>query len=475
MRIEWKKDHGAALLLFGFALALRLYRLSALSLWIDEGGAWSIARCAPWDIVALCLQKEPHPPLYYLLLHAVIKVMGDSEFALRLPSALFGAGAAALTYLIGRRHFSARVGLLAGLFAACVPFQLRYSQEAREYALFGFCALLTTLWLPWELRWRSRAHRNGYLAAAVVLAYTHYYAVLLLFAQAAFIAWRSRRAPFLKSWLAVTAVVAALAAPLYGAVALHFRAFSEQVAWLNNAPPPDPFRAFEYYCGLASLALDAVPPRLPLLGVSAVALLAYCWVRFRSREKNPMAAYLALGILCLVALPFLYSALVQRYFALRYAVPAGFLMYLLAFAALEPLWERARAFRFALLATAGLCVFFVHDYFSRFAKQDWRGAVQAAEDPGIPLVAFPASYFYRPGVIDYYAARYRPSGRLVFADTVQDVDRAVREGGGAWLVWYAASKAHREKPLRALAGLEESDYRSFPLVELRLLKAPARP
>ena len=38
------RRHGvlaAAVLLFGLGLALRLYRLGAQSLWLDEGGSWA--------------------------------------------------------------------------------------------------------------------------------------------------------------------------------------------------------------------------------------------------------------------------------------------------------------------------------------------------------------------------------------------------------------------------------------------------
>jgi 4-amino-4-deoxy-L-arabinose transferase-like glycosyltransferase len=58
------------------------------------------------------------PPLGYWLIAGSFTLLGPSFFALRLPSALCGLGVVALTLLIGRRWFNARVSLLAGLFVA---------------------------------------------------------------------------------------------------------------------------------------------------------------------------------------------------------------------------------------------------------------------------------------------------------------------------------------------------------------------
>src|SRR3954447_23477920 len=89
------------LLLFVIGLALRLYRLGAQSLWLDEGGTWSeVTGRTGKGWLALfgeLWSKDAAYPLYHILLKVWVTLAGDSEWALRFPSAL--AGALTLTVL----------------------------------------------------------------------------------------------------------------------------------------------------------------------------------------------------------------------------------------------------------------------------------------------------------------------------------------------------------------------------------------
>ena len=48
-------------------LGLRLYRLGALDLWIDEGYAVMFTRQSWPDVLGLNGPYDPHPPLYFAL------------------------------------------------------------------------------------------------------------------------------------------------------------------------------------------------------------------------------------------------------------------------------------------------------------------------------------------------------------------------------------------------------------------------
>ena len=71
------------------------------------------------DWVIPRLNGEPFlekPPLYWWSQSAIFALFGQATPSLaRLPSALFGFASLLLTYLLGRRFFSARSCLLAGL------------------------------------------------------------------------------------------------------------------------------------------------------------------------------------------------------------------------------------------------------------------------------------------------------------------------------------------------------------------------
>ena len=135
------------------AAALRLLVIGRDALWLDEGYSWWDAHqpyASLWSVVPQC---DPHPPLYFALLHAWIAAFGDGTVALRLLSALLGVATVVVVYLAGRELDSARgkaggllrISTFAALLFALTPFQVYFSIEARPYALLCFGAALLTL------------------------------------------------------------------------------------------------------------------------------------------------------------------------------------------------------------------------------------------------------------------------------------------------------------------------------------------
>src|SRR3954465_11360591 len=61
--------------------------------------------------------RTDKPILLYWCMLAVYNLLGVSEFAARLPSALAGMGTVILTFHLGRLMFDRRTGLLAGCLA----------------------------------------------------------------------------------------------------------------------------------------------------------------------------------------------------------------------------------------------------------------------------------------------------------------------------------------------------------------------
>jgi uncharacterized membrane protein len=134
----------ATLLLIVLAgVALRVYHLDAQSFWYDEGNSARIAERSLQLIIAGAA-GDIHPPLYYIVLHYWRAVFGETEFALRMLSVLCGVGLVIFTYLLARRLFNPRVGLIAAALLACSPFAIYYSQEARMYVMLAFEAVVST-------------------------------------------------------------------------------------------------------------------------------------------------------------------------------------------------------------------------------------------------------------------------------------------------------------------------------------------
>src|SRR5215470_14835556 len=116
------------------AAVLRAVQLGTPALWYDAVITAQWLRL-PWLDMVQAAAADKHPPLYFVLLKAWTLLAGDSELALRLPSALASwlavpAIAAVAWYVRGRG--AARWAAWA---AALSPFLIEHGQEARMYAI----------------------------------------------------------------------------------------------------------------------------------------------------------------------------------------------------------------------------------------------------------------------------------------------------------------------------------------------------
>ena len=183
------------------ALALRLYRLDAQSLWYDEGFSVYLARMSVAEITARTA-ADIQPPLYYYLLHGWIQVFGDAAGTLRAFSLLFGVLSVPLVYAVAWRLFRSRLaGLLAALLMAASPLHIWYGQEVRMYTLLTFLGLLSSYLLlniveraappqPPRQTWRVAGDLLLWLAytlTSIAALYTHYFAFFVLAFQGVYL------------------------------------------------------------------------------------------------------------------------------------------------------------------------------------------------------------------------------------------------------------------------------------------------
>ena len=137
---------------------LRLWQIHE-SLWVDElhtswcvqGGFWQVSERA---------MAGNQSPLYFYLVWGVTRLLGESEFTLRLPSLLAGIALPGMTWLLVRQvwqdgdnqslereheqaSWSARdwSALLAALLVAVDHASIFYSTEARPYACLKLLAV----------------------------------------------------------------------------------------------------------------------------------------------------------------------------------------------------------------------------------------------------------------------------------------------------------------------------------------------
>jgi mannosyltransferase len=155
-----------------------------------------LARISWANFLHLLWWREANMSLYYVLLRgwlAVAPFSAQSESFIRGLSVVFAAATVPAIYWIGKLLFDRRVGLVAGALFTFNIYSIRYSQEARSYALFVLLATLSSGFLIAFLRNPTARHRKAYVAFSILAIYAHLYAMLLLAAH--WIAVRTFRGP----------------------------------------------------------------------------------------------------------------------------------------------------------------------------------------------------------------------------------------------------------------------------------------
>ena len=169
--------------LLGFAV--RVINLSGDSFWFDELLTFDHAQL-PIDTI-LADRATDRPPGYYALQHYALQWWGADEFGLRLTSALAGTLTIPLAFVMGSVIANRRVGLWLGVLLAVSSFHVRYSQEARGYAIQTMLAVagITCILLAVQRhQWRWWI---GFGLASVLNLYNLFGAFLVIGSQVTFV------------------------------------------------------------------------------------------------------------------------------------------------------------------------------------------------------------------------------------------------------------------------------------------------
>jgi 4-amino-4-deoxy-L-arabinose transferase-like glycosyltransferase len=280
------------------AVALRLLGISANSLWFDEAFSWLVARQPAWAI--LVQRLEPIlPPLYHFLLHFWIR-LGESEFVLRLFSAICEWLVVPVVYILGRELFTKATGLAAALLIAALPFHVYFAQEARPYALI---VLLSALMLWGFVRtWRGAGYRAwlvvGILAALNI--YAHYFAIFTLAVLHVFVLltrMHDRRAwpgLFLADLIAL-----ALVGPHLPSAWAQTRQVTSHF-WLSVPSPLEPIKTLDYLLFSHTTPLPLVPAAL-FLTLSIFVVVTWAALRARAEVRQRLFLLLALILVPILA------------------------------------------------------------------------------------------------------------------------------------------------------------------------------
>jgi mannosyltransferase len=136
---------------------------------------------------------DVHPPVYLVLLHVWMRMVGTDLSLLRLPSEIAGILCVPALYLLGRALYGRRVGLIAALIGTVSPIWIWHAQEARMYPFVLLFTILSTWLLITALRHGGRLRFSGFAVFSVLGVYSHYFALLVLLAQVVYIVLERRQ------------------------------------------------------------------------------------------------------------------------------------------------------------------------------------------------------------------------------------------------------------------------------------------
>jgi uncharacterized membrane protein len=331
-------------------------------LWLDEALSVNIARLPLGDIPE-ALRHDGHPPLYYVLLHAWMAVLGEGDVAVRSLSGLFGLVLLPLVWIAARRLGNSRVAGCALAVAVLSPYALRYSTETRMYSLMMVLALAGWLLLDDAVRRPTTGRLAGLAAVTAALLWTHYWAFWVLGVAGATLVVqlvRARRAGQVEAAASRLRILAALAV---GGVAF--------VPWLpslayqsanTGTPWARPVRPTEMITGLIADLGGGPQAEAVLLGW-VIVLLAVAGtfgargpeggIVLRSRLR-PAAAPFVLAVGGTLAVACVVGYATGSTFASRYAAVIVPFIWLLAAIGLSLLSRRPAAIVLVLLLGLGV-------------------------------------------------------------------------------------------------------------------------
>lgn len=308
--------HLPVALLSGLYLFAASIKASRRPLWFDEIITFNVSVLdSPRAIVEALLGRiDIHPPLDYIVRHLSMALLGQSEFAFRLPSILALLVAALSLYFYVLR----RTSLLPALVAFALPFStvaLSYSYEGRAYS-FLMAAVCLSL-LAWQLAAeKPTIARLVFLTAALGIGpFFHYYGVLNfapVVAGEAWRCWERRRV----SWPIVASICVSLA-PLALLVpfALAARGYSDAF-WTRVSP-------IEVAYGYVHLLRPAIPAAVGgILSLAVVGLLPSKDGKPPAPAKAvPRAELVAAIVLCLLPfITYVVAETVTRVYGYKYTL-----------------------------------------------------------------------------------------------------------------------------------------------------------
>ncbi|MFH1301740.1 MAG: glycosyltransferase family 39 protein, partial [Planctomycetota bacterium] len=174
------------------AIVFRIQYLSEVGYLFDESFCQKMVEFSIGEMGDR-LAEDTHPPAYYLVLKTWSGLFGDSPFALRFLSLVFGVLAVTGVFLFVNEAYriqndpnAKRQALFAAVTAAFLmalcPLHISWSQKIRMYSM-GTALTALSSWLLFRALHKHQTYTRDwacFTTTAILLVYTHYFGMFTL-------------------------------------------------------------------------------------------------------------------------------------------------------------------------------------------------------------------------------------------------------------------------------------------------------
>lgn len=363
-------------LIIALAAVLRFHAIDQKNVWIDEGVSIEMARLDWYNFLRILWRHEANMALYTVILRGWLH-FGSSEAFIRSLSAIFAVATLPALYVLGRKMFSPRVALIAAFLLAVNAYHVRYSQEARSYALYPLLCVLSSIYFLKFLDDPSRRNRVGHVLTSALAVYAHFFAGFVVVAQWISVCLLDRpdaQANFRRNWRQFAIAISPL-------VLFVLTTGTGVLRWIPRPHWSDLGNTFVFFTGNGGCWLVVIYSAAVIAALVPVA-------GWRSRRVSGEAwryRYLLIWLLFPILLVFAISQFKHLYLA-RYFIFCAPALILLAAAGLGRL-RSDWALAIVLAATAFLSYRAVSAYYQKdfdIGREDWRSATRYVLDHAQP-------------------------------------------------------------------------------------------
>lgn len=412
------------LILF-LASFLRLINLNQ-SLWLDEAINVLHAKTTGfWWFITKYSIGDFHPPGWFAILWIWGHIFGFSEIIVRLPSVILGVVTVWLTYLIGKKLFNKRIGLIAALLLAIAPLHIYYSQEARMYSLSAFGVTLSFYFLD-KLLSKEKWSLLGYTISLVLVSYADYLSILVIPAQIIYLVWINK---INRKILFAYIITGVLFIPWLYVFPIQLQRGLEKAiiipGWSRVVGGSNikeliliPIKIFFGKITLLNKSL--------YFAISAFTSLLFGFLAFYSLKKLDQSTKLLLSWMIIpILLSFIISFFVPvlSYFRLLFVLPA---FYLLIAKGMESLPKKIKLLILLLLVSISLTSISAYYINPKFQREDWRSAISFVSEnlDDHTLIIFENNEI--PAPVNYYSrdtSKFRPGLSINLTDDLEGKSR----------------------------------------------------